>query len=237
MGFSPGERDRRYSRRRARSAGTLGNTEECEVPYSMKKERSGRNVLRSPRDVSLSSKTSPLRSDGQMYESPDFTKTPRVHRGNLFRRNLTYVGKLSRPMGNINFLPFKFDRLKQNNRPPLFRAHLFLGPSVRMFFSEPFFARPTGIGPPPHPFPKYRGRESEYFKMLQALDAVGRPHLFPAEDTPLHRTFQCFNIYHSENRDRGITDKRGPNGEEITIEGPSKDLPSGFILAERRVLP
>ena len=70
-------------------------------------------------------------------------------------------------------------------------------------------------------------------KVFEYLDAADRLVLFVAAGHPIWRISQRFNVFHSENRHRGITDKRGPNGEEIKLKGPSRFIGNAMCCCDR----
>ena len=101
-----------------------------------------------------------------------------------------------------------------------------------MFFKEPAFGRLTSVSPPSHPYPRYQGPWSEYMKYLRLCDSADRLALLPAAGTPAWMFGQMRNVCHSLARDRGISDKRGPNGLRVTLDGPSFEIPTSEILTD-----
>lgn len=170
---------------------------------------------------------------GSLRPTKDLTREPVEVRQGQARRDLVIVGKTAKPIEGLNYSLFAPDRLKRNTKPPLFEPGPFLDAELKMFTIQPHFSRPTLAEHPTHDFPRYRGPETEYIKFFEYLDLADRLHLFPARGTPLWRISQCFNVYHSPERDRGITNKKGLNGECIRLIGPSKFLPTAEYFCER----
>ena len=73
--------------------------------------------------------------------------------------------------------------------------------------------------------------------MFEILDSADRLHLFIGEKLLEQEFSQMFNLFHSANRDRGITDLRGNNGFNIKIEGPSQYLPNAESFCDRPLRP
>ena len=134
--------------------------------------------------------------------------------------------------GPRGFLPLKADRIKLPEEPPSVDISKWLGPDLWMAFVEPrslrsLPARPVACA---RPRPRRLGREEK--AVLQKWDKAGRLLLAGAALDPLHRFSTLEALRKDAHTDRQIVDRRGPNGEEDRVAGPSRTIPSPADLVD-----
>lgn len=147
--------------------------------------------------------------------------------GDTVRNDVEVVCKLKSLPDLLCYLKFNPDRYKKRTGPPMFDCEKRLPVSLRMFFADPAFARPILVGEPTHEFPRYTGPDGAYYRYCVYFDSVSRLILSAGGNTPAYFFAQTRNVMHGEHRERAVSDKRGTNGLEIKVEGPSRHMPAG----------
>ena len=84
---------------------------------------------------------------------------PESSRPSEDRRTLTVVGELRKSLEELKYLPCIAGRIEKNEKPLQFDPHPRLRPSLNLFLSDPYYAKPTAISPPSHPYAPYGGPE------------------------------------------------------------------------------
>ena len=139
--------------------------------------------------------------------------------------------------GPRGFSPLKADRIKLPEEPPSVDISKWLGPDLWMAFVEPRSLRSLPARPVTwaRPRPRRLGREEK--AVLQKWDRTGRLLLAGAAQDPLHRLSTLEALRKDAHADRQIVDRRGPNGEEDRVAGPSRTIPSAADLVDLECSP
>ncbi|CAE6973303.1 unnamed protein product [Symbiodinium natans] len=104
----------------------------------------------------------------------------------------------------------------------------YLGPELRLPFLEPKVLRaiPRNALPFPDTLSENRDRTLE---LLKLWDSRGLLYLSFEQKQPRELT-RVFGAYKTDLHDRQIGDRRGANGLEGRVRGPSRELPPGHLL-------
>ena len=113
-----------------------------------------------------------------------------------------------------------------------------LGPYLLAAYEEPLVLRSTVPREPTAAHPRFHGSKQQLVEVFRRWARVGRFGVIPAKGIPKSLLTQVAAVPKDIGEDRQILDERGINSIEDQItEGPSKHLPSGFLLLDAHLQP
>ena len=113
-----------------------------------------------------------------------------------------------------------------------------LGPYLLAAYEEPLVLRSTVPREPTAAHPRFHGSKQQLVEVFRRWARVGRFGVIPAGRIPKSLLTQVSAVPKDIGEDRQILDERGVNSIEDQItEGPSKHLPSGFLLLDAHLQP